>query len=436
MKRRSSILSLFLASTMLCGLAAGVSAQELLTADRIGLADAPKSMTFRTNPPFTHTSPTAGQAEGFKELFTKFAQAHPDWQINIEYFTPDIGGEHARMLEQARAGRAPDCSTVDSFQLALFIKQGALAPVTEFFTQEEIDDLFPFIKAGITGPDGNIYAWWWNTDLRLLYRNKEVVANAPQDWAELKAAALDAASKGKEGVLFNGGRWEGTTFDWLAQFWAQGGQLTDDSGKPIFGEGENREKMLKALGFYKDLVDSGAAPKRVATIKDYADFNAAAIADTAAMFIGGHWQNFQLKEAMPADQFAKWEASAIPGPTVDERSTGTGGWTLAALSKDPEKIKLCMDLLREVYMGPANNVMSQLPTRKSLFESLDAFKDPFFKIVNESLVNGQARPGVPIYPEISNQIQIMMGDVLTGAKEPEQALDDAWKAVNDAYAKM
>ena len=139
---------------------------------------------------------------------------------------------------------------------------------------------------------------------------------------------------------------------------------------------------------------------------------------------------------MQADQFAKWEASAIPGPTVDERSTGTGGWTLAALSKDPEKSKLCMDLLREVYMGPANNVMSQLPTRKSLFESLDAFKDPFFEIVNESLVNGQARPGVPIYPEISNQIQIMMGDVLTGAKEPEQALDDAWKAVNDAYAKM
>jgi multiple sugar transport system substrate-binding protein len=316
------------------------------------------------------------------------------------------------------------------------MQQGALAPVTEYFTQEEVDDLFPFIKSGITGPDGNLYAWWWNTDLRLLYRNKDLVANAPQDWAELKAAALDAAGKGKEGVIFNGGRWEGTTFDWLAQFWAQGGKLVDDTGKPIFGEGENREKMLKALAFYKDLVDSGAAPKRVATIKTYDDMNAAVVAGTPAMFIGGHWQNFQLKEALPAEEFAKWEASAIPGPTPDQRSTGTGGWTLAALSKDPEKVKLCMDLLREVYMGPANNVMSQLPTRKSLFESLDAFKDPFFAIVNESLVNGQARPGVPIYPEISNQIQIMMGEVLSGSKEAEAALDDAWARVNDAYSKL
>jgi multiple sugar transport system substrate-binding protein len=435
MKHRTLFTVALMASTML-GFVAAASAQEMLTADRIGSADAPNSMTFRTNPPFTHTSPTPSQAEGFKQLFTKFAEDHPDWQINLEYFTPDIGGEHARMLEQARAGRAPDCATVDSFQLALFIQQGALAPVTEFFTQDEIDDLFPFIKSGITGPDGNIYAWWWNTDNRLLYRNIEIVPDAPQDWAELKAAALDAAGQGKEGVLFNGGRWEGTTFDWLAQFWAQGGDLVDDTGKPIFGEGENREKMLKALSFYKDLVDSGAAPKRVATIKDYNDFNAAAIADTAAMFIGGHWQNFQLKEAMPPDQFAKWVASPIPGPTPDQRSTGTGGWTLAALSKDPEKVKLCMDLLREVYMGPANNVMGQLPTRKSLFESLDAFKDPFFAIVNEALVNGRARPGVPIYPEISNQIQIMMGEVLSGTKEPEAALDDAWARVNDAYTKL
>ena len=57
------------------------------------------------------------------------------------------------------------------------------------------------------------------------------------------------------------------------------------------------------------------------------------------MFIGGHWQNFQLKEAMPPDAFAKWEVAELPGPTADERSTGTGGWTVAAFSEDPAKIE-------------------------------------------------------------------------------------------------
>jgi multiple sugar transport system substrate-binding protein len=433
---RREFATALLASSMLFGFSGGAGAQELVTTDMIGSPDAPNSMTFRTNPDFTHTSPHAEQAAGFKALFEGFAKNHPDWQINLEIFTPDIGGEHARMLEQARAGRAPDCATVDSFQLALFIKQGALAPLNEYFSKEEIDDLFPFIRDGITGPDGNIYAWWWNTDLRVLYRNTDIVAEAPQTWDDLKAAALKATEQGVEGVLFNGGRWEGTAFDWLAHFWSQGGELVDDSGKPIFGEGENREKMLKALNFYKDLVDSGAAPKRVATIVTYNDFNAAAIAGTVAMFEGGHWQHFQLEEAMPADQFAKWEASELPGPTPEQRSTGTGGWTVAALSKDPEKVKLCMDLAREVYMGPANEVMGQLPTRQSLFDNLEKFKDPFFAQMKEYLVHGKARPGVPIYPEISNQIQIMMGEVLSGTKEPEAALDDAWARVMDAYAKL
>ena len=252
-----------------------------------------------------------------------------------------------------------------------------------------------------------------------------------------QTTALDAVKKGAaEGYLFNGGRWEGTTFDWLAHFWSQGGKLVDDSGKPIFNEGDNRDKMLKAINFYKDLVDSGASPKRVATIKDYNDFNAAALAGTAAMFAGGHWQYFQMKEAMKPEQFSKWEASELPGPTADQRSTGTGGWTFAAFSKDPAKIEACASLMREVYMGPANEVSGGLPTRQTLFGTLEKFKTPYYDQLRQYLVHGQARPGVPIYPEISNQIQIMMGEVLSGSKTPEAALDDAWKRVQTAYKKM
>ena len=41
MKPRNSILRLFFASTMLCGLAAGAVAEELVTDDHVGKADAP-----------------------------------------------------------------------------------------------------------------------------------------------------------------------------------------------------------------------------------------------------------------------------------------------------------------------------------------------------------------------------------------------------------
>ncbi len=432
---RKSIVMSLLASTVLIGAVANASADDLVTSDRVGKADAPNVLTMRANPNQSPNSPSAEQKAAFEKVWHAFAVKHPDWQIKFQFFSQDIGGEHARLLEQARAGRAPDCVTVDSFQLALFIKNKVLQPLDQYFTKDEIADLFPFIRDGITGPDGHIYAWWWGTDLRVLYRNTDIMKDAPQTWADMEKAALAASKTGVDGVLFNGGRWEGTTFDWLANYWSQGGKLVDDSGKPIFGEGASRDKMLKAINYFKTLVDSGAAPKRVATIKDYNDFNAAALAGTTASFFGGHWQYFQLQEAMKPDQFKKWDVSELPGPTADEHATGTGGWTVAAFAKDPAKVKMCADVMREVYMGPANEVIGDLPTRQSLFDSLAKFQTPYFAKLRKFLVNGHARPGVPIYPEISNQIQIMMGEVLSGTKEPAAALDDAWKRVMAAYNK-
>ena len=126
--------STFLTTSMVAGLAAAASAQELVTTDRVGSPDAPNVLTMRANPDQSTNSPHAEQRAAFTEVWQKFAEAHPDWQIQFEFFSTDIGGEHARLLEQARAGRAPDCVTVDSFQLALFVENGVLQPLDQFFS--------------------------------------------------------------------------------------------------------------------------------------------------------------------------------------------------------------------------------------------------------------------------------------------------------------
>ena len=421
-------------STMLFSLPAAL-AQELATKDRIGLADAPKTLTIRlTNDSPNNADPAI--AQGYQKLFVDFIKKHPDWKLQMQFMSADIGTEQAKMLEQAKAGNAPDCAAVDSFVLSQFMVNHVLADFTPYFSKDEVADLFPFIRNGITDKDQTIRAWWWDTDLRVLYRNKSIVPDAPQTWDDLKKAGIASVKEGMEGILFNAGRYEGSTFDWLANYWALGGKLVDDSGKPVFGEGENKEKFLKALTYYKDLVDSGAAPKRVTTIGNYDDLNAAAAAGTTALFIGGNWQLAQLKATLDADEFANWTFSPIPGPTADQRSTGTGGWTIASFSKDKDKVEMCANLARDIYMGPGNALQQQLPTRKSLFDKYEVFATEANKTFAEALANGQARPGAPIYPEISNQIQIMMGDVLSGTKEPEEALNAAFKATMEAYKRL
>ncbi|MEM9975415.1 MAG: extracellular solute-binding protein [Pseudomonadota bacterium] len=417
------------------GLPTSLAAQDLITRDRVGLPDAPNTMTFRLTAFDLYSSDSATR-EAFEALFTAFIEARPDWKIETQIATDNIGQEQARMLEQARAGRGPDCAMIDSSQLALFKSADVLAPMTAHWSDAEIDDLFPYVREAVTNENGDLLAWWWFTDLRVLYRDTRLVPDAPQTWAELEAAALATVEAGREGLLFNGGRWEGTTFDWLAHFWAQGGRLVDDAGRPAFAEGENREKFLAAISFYKGLVDSGAAPPRVTSIVNYDEFNAAAAAGTSALFIGGNWQFGQLRGTLSEEEFAAWAVSPIPGPEADQRATGTGGWTIAALSEDPETVRLCAEMIREIYSGQSNAIQGLLPTSAAQYDTFDAFEGPEYDVFAEALVDGQARPGVPIYPEISNAIQILMGDVLSGAATPEEALDAADAAVQAAFERL
>jgi multiple sugar transport system substrate-binding protein len=429
------IVSALALTTALCA-SMPVLAQDLAAPDRIGLASAPNKLVVR----LTTDSPgnaDATLAKGYQDLFVDFIKKYPDWQLQLQIMSQDIGTEQAKMLEQAKSGNAPDCAAVDSFVLAQFKLNHVLADFTPYFTKDEIADLFPFIREGISDKDGKIYAWWWDTDLRVLYRRTDIVKDAPKTWDDLKAAGIASTKEGMEGFLFNGGRYEGTTFDWLANYWDLDGKLVDDKGAPVFGDADNKAKFVKALTYFKDLVDSGAAPKRVTTIANYDDLNAAAAAGTTALFVGGSWQYAQLKSTLEADAFAKWAFSPIPGPTAGSKQlTGTGGWTIASFSKDPKKVEMCANFVRDVYMGPANALQQQLPTRASLFNKYPVFGSDANKFFASALKDGQARPGAPIYPEISNQIQIMMGDVLSGTKQPEEAVDAAYKATLDAYKRL
>jgi multiple sugar transport system substrate-binding protein len=213
--------------------------------------------------------------------------------------------------------------------------------------------------------------------------------------------------------------------------------LVDEQGKPIFGEEPHRTYMLNVMNFLKETVDSGASPQRVATIKLYTDFEAAAQAQTVAMFQGGDFQYPPLKESLPPEELKKYEVSLLPTMNPDDpQRTGTGGWTMGAFSDDPEKVEMCAEFTRDVYVGAGNEVTGGLPTSPELFDTLDKFQAPIYDQFNEALKYGKARPGVPVYPEISTQLQIAVGTVLTGEATPEEALDKAYQASLSAYDEL
>ncbi|WFU75059.1 MULTISPECIES: extracellular solute-binding protein [unclassified Bradyrhizobium] len=406
-------------------------AEDLVAPDRIGRSDAPKSFTFRVLTAHSNNNAQPKYARGMAELYEKYARNHPDWRVRIQLMSLQIPQEHARLLEQARNGIAPDCTSMDSFAVPLFIQQGLLKPIEQYFTKEEVEELFAFVRPIVTDAEGHIYAWWWTTDLRLLFRNTAYVPNPPDTWQQTKEAALAAkrTTPGLDGLLFNGGRNETTMVDFLPNFWAQGGKLVDEKGTPVFGREPNRAYLLNAIAYYQDLIKSGAAPARVASISDYSDLTASAIAGSTAMMINGDWVIGQMQASMTPDAFAKWEISMLPGPTAEQRSTASGGWTFVSFSKDPEKVKACMDLVREVYMVPAVEVLQLLPTRQSAFDSMPMFRSEVYQRIRQYLNKSQARPGFPIYTAISNRLQIAISSALSGSRTAEAAVDEAMEHV-------
>lgn len=102
---------------------------DLVSSSRIGLASAPNKLAVRLNT----SSPGNGDpavAKGYQDLFVAFIKKHPDWQLEMQIETQDIGNEQAKMLEEAKTGNAPDCAAVDSFVLGQFKLNHVLSDLT------------------------------------------------------------------------------------------------------------------------------------------------------------------------------------------------------------------------------------------------------------------------------------------------------------------
>jgi multiple sugar transport system substrate-binding protein len=420
---------------LVCGGGATAFAQDdLVTPVRIGRADAPIKLTLWAQHDYSHLDARPEVASLFHDIFEQYARTHPDVQIAVSVM-PALEMHKAKLLLAAAAGRLPDIASVDSFWMPLFLERGDVQPLDPYWPAEDRADFLPFTISTLSDRQGHVYGLWHGTDCRVLYYRTDLVPTPPKSWDELLAmASRISREKHIAGYLYNAGRWEATVFDHLPMFWAQGGNLVDGDGQPIFGLPPNREYMVKLMRFLRATIQTGASPSSVLANNDYQQLSSAAVSGDVAMFLGGSWQLRELEFALPPQEFAKWAIADIPEADPKTHSTGTGGWVWVTFARDPVKQKAATEFLR--FVESPENVARisiptrQLPVRKSVYRDFPVFRDDkWYALFGRMLINGRARPAVPIYPAISEQLQLAIGAVVSGAKSPEAAVDDAFKAV-------
>jgi multiple sugar transport system substrate-binding protein len=372
------------------------------------------------------------RVEYIKSSIETYKQSHPNVTLDS---SKTYDGNAAQLFVLASQDRAPDSAMIDSYMMPNFLPY--LQPLDDYFQKAglKIDDFFPFSQNLMKGPDGKIYGIQFTTDVRVLYYRKDLVPNPPKTWDEVLETGKKLKDQGYDALLIPAGRAEASSITvTLPQFFAQGGELIDKEGKPVFGEGANRDKMLSVFQFLKTAADAGVIPKRSANIKNEADQNADIATGKVAMFLGGNWQVNQLKDLLGAD-FSKWGVAPIPSKDGTNHVSMTGGWAWGIFTKDKDKQQAAFDFLLQTFIndkGMANwcNIGGYLPTRKSVYDTADYKSNELTKTFREYMDKyGKARPATSEYAKISEQLQIATSSVVSGTLSPEQALDNAWKTL-------
>jgi ABC-type sugar transport system permease subunit/ABC-type glycerol-3-phosphate transport system substrate-binding protein len=349
---------------------------------------------------------------------------------------PALEQHKAKLLLAAAAGRLPDIASIDSFWLPLFLDGGRLQPLDAHWPDADRADFLPFTIETLSDRRGAVYGVWHETDCRALFYRKDLVETPPATWdALIDVASRIARERGIAGYLYNAGRWEATVFDHLPMFWAQGGELVDPDGRPVFGLPPYRDQLVRVLAFLRDTVRAGASPRAVLAMNDYKQLSAAAIAGDVAMFLGGNWQIRELKDALPPEEFAKWGVAPIPQLRAGPAPTGTGGWVWVVFASDPEKQRAAAKFILDIE-SPSNGARisqgtGRLPVRRSAYRDYAAFREEPFAFFGGLLGAARARPAAPIYNSISRELQLAIGYAIEGGRTPEQAVDDAFRIVVD-----
>jgi multiple sugar transport system substrate-binding protein len=430
-----------LLSVAIATAAPAVGEDALVTPMRVGRPEAPLALSVWAQQDYSHLAARPAISQIFTVVFREWAESHPGVQLRFSVM-PALEQHKAKLLLAAAAGRLPDIASVDSFWMPLFMAGGHVQLLNDYWPEEDRADFLPFTIKTLSDARGNVYGVWHGTDCRVLYYRKDLVPVPPRTWADLLETASRVSRERKiAGYLYNAGRWEAAVFDHLPMFWAQGGELVDGEGRPVFGETPHRERMVNVLAFLRDTIRTGASPRSVLANNDYQQLTSAAVAGDVAMFLGGSWQLRDLQTGLSPAEFAKWDMAPIPQKDEGTQSTGTGGWVWVVFARDPVRRKAAAEFLLTVEsptsVGRISQVTGQLPVRPSVYRNFAFFRDnPWYARFGQMLVHGRARPAVPIYPALSEQLQLAVGYTVSGEKTPEQALEDAWIAVREIDARQ
>jgi multiple sugar transport system substrate-binding protein len=380
-----------------------------------------------------------------QSLKTQYEKAHPGYTVNLEPIQASENDYYTKLtLMNRAASTAPDVMYEDTFLIDSDIQAGYLAPLDSYLSSwSDWSEFTATAKTEAVGSDGKTYGVPMGTDTRALYYNKTLFKEAgisvpwqPKTWADVLAAAQTIKAKLPNvtplNVYSGKGAGEGATMQGLEMLlYGTADQLYDSSSKKWT---PSTPGMLAALNFVKQVYTTGLGPD----VQDALNPNFGTTLSTEwipqgklAIDLDGSWlpSNWTSTGAKPWPAWSSTIGEAAM-PTQNGQAPGStsmsGGWVLSVGSHAPDK-QAAFDFV--ALAENKSNALNYAVTAGQIAERNDVAADPAYLDTNPTLPFFTSlvkvthfRPAYPVYPQISDQIQVAMESVMTGQSSPSSAM--------------
>ena len=365
---------------------------------------------------------------------------HPELDIQVNYTILPYNIAREQMLKSLGNNSDLDLISVDQIWLGEFAEKGYLTDLSNYSNSwGRLDDWYQSNLDGAIYND-KIYGIWAWTDVRSIWYWKDLLNRSSVDPDSLKLwdSYIESAEKlnnalnnqGIQGVELIGG--PGSQNEWYPYLWMLGGSIVESRpDHPTKGSywfpSYNSSQGVRALEFYKGIINAGVNPITVDFEKEFAN-------KKYAVILGGSW----LPTSFPSltKQDIEQQIGMIPMFPVPNENTTTstimGGWLLSIPNSSKNK-DLTWELIETMLEPQILSTMlaeyGYLPTQISIGEgpySGELRKSiPYYDQLISLVQFGHARPNIAEYPQIADHIREAIDNVYSGAREPKQALDDA-----------
>ena len=409
----------------------------VVSAQEIGYPGAEIELTWQPNPGQSLTSTVPALIDDLTAKLTAWVEAHPNVKITVLGTTGSINDFMTKLRLDAAQGNAPDLAAVDSFVMPLYREYGR--DISDVAQRLGIDynDYFPFIKEEVL-VGNELRALWFTTDARALYYRKDIIDTPPATVDELiDVAKRVSQERGMTGFIYVGGRGEGSINNLWGLYWCQGGEITNPDGTMAIDKEPNKTYMINLFNFVKRTIDEGITPVSVVNYDGDLNMVGDAAAGNVAMFLGNTAMINQMRAVMGEEFDRLWAIAPTPVMEAGQVSTcSAGGWTNMVFSRDELHRVLAAELAIALYSSDEAAetflpIESSMPCLLQQYEKFDFIKsDPYYVQIVDYLETANTRPAVEAYNIISVEAQVALGNVITGAATPEEAVEAIIRNVN------